>query len=157
MRLKLHILATFRHVIWFLRNANGQTYIGRWNRSTNFQLNVQVWAQYELIWSQISFTVSWELILKSPKYAIPNALLYHYVYGLLQSCTCTLALTITLTLTLTLTLTQNPNLQSINQSCIFRVVQVLVIKSFRDPLEVGNNLPRINDNYRERGLEQKCF
>ena len=30
-------------------------------------------------------------------------------------------------------------LQSINQSCIFRVVQV--IKSLQDPLEVGNSLP----------------
>jgi len=45
--------------------------------------------------------------------------------------------------------------QSINQSCIFRVVQV--IKLLQDPLEVGNNLPGINDNVRERGLEQKCF
>ena len=44
---------------------------------------------------------------------------------------------------------------SINQSCIFRVVQV--IKSLQDPLEVGNNLPGINDNVRERGLEPKCF
>jgi len=44
---------------------------------------------------------------------------------------------------------------SINQSCIFAVVQV--IKSLQDPLEVGNNLPGINDNVRERGLEQKCF
>ena len=39
-----------------------------------------------------------------------------------------------------------------HQSCIFRVVQV--IKSLQDPLEVGNNLPGINDNVRERGLEQ---
>jgi len=45
--------------------------------------------------------------------------------------------------------------QSINQSCIFRVVQV--IKSVQDPLEMGNNLPGINDNVRERGPEQKCF
>jgi len=45
--------------------------------------------------------------------------------------------------------------QSINQSCIFRVVQV--IKSLRDPLEVGNNLPGISYNVREWGLEQKCF
>ena len=44
---------------------------------------------------------------------------------------------------------------SINQSCIFRVVQV--IKSLQDPLEVENNLPGISDNARERGLEQKCF
>ena len=44
---------------------------------------------------------------------------------------------------------------SINQSCILRVVQV--IKSFQDPLEVGNNLPGINDNVSERGVEQKCF
>ena len=36
----------------------------------------------------------------------------------------------------------------------FRVVQI--IKSLQDPLEVGNNLPGINDNVRERGLEQKC-
>jgi len=36
---------------------------------------------------------------------------------------------------------------SINQSYIFRVVQV--IKSLQDPLEVGNNLPGINDNVRE--------
>jgi len=42
-----------------------------------------------------------------------------------------------------------------NQSCIFRVVQV--IKSLQDALGVGNNLPGINDNVRERGLEQKCF
>jgi len=44
---------------------------------------------------------------------------------------------------------------SINQSWIFRVVQI--IKSLQDPLEVGINLPGINDNVRERGLEQKCF
>ena len=50
--------------------------------------------------------------------------------------------------------TQSIN-QSINQSCIFRVVQVM--KSLQDPLEVGNNLPGINDNVRERSLEQKCF
>jgi len=37
--------------------------------------------------------------------------------------------------------------QSINQSCIFRVVQVT--KSLQDPLEVGNNLPGISDNVRE--------
>ena len=37
----------------------------------------------------------------------------------------------------------------------FRVVQV--IKSLQDPLKVGNNLPGVNDNVRERGLEQKCF
>jgi len=36
--------------------------------------------------------------------------------------------------------------QSTNQSCIFRVVQV--IKSLQDPLEVQNNLPGINDNVR---------
>jgi len=47
------------------------------------------------------------------------------------------------------------DVQSINQSCIFRVVQVT--KSFQDPLEVGNNLPGISDNVRERGPEQKCF
>ena len=45
--------------------------------------------------------------------------------------------------------------QSIINSCIFRVVQV--IKSLHDPLKVENNLPGINDNVRERGLEQKCF
>jgi len=39
--------------------------------------------------------------------------------------------------------------------CIFIVVQV--IKSLQDPLEVGNNLAGINDNVRERGMEQKCF
>jgi len=33
---------------------------------------------------------------------------------------------------------------------------VQVIKSLQDPLEVGNNLPGINDNVRERGLERKC-
>ena len=37
--------------------------------------------------------------------------------------------------------------QSINQSCIFRVVQVT--KSPQDPLEVGNNLAGISDNVRE--------
>ena len=31
------------------------------------------------------------------------------------------------------------------------------MKSLQDPLEVGDNLPGINDNVRERGLEQKCF
>ena len=45
--------------------------------------------------------------------------------------------------------------QSVNQSCLFRVVQVT--KSLQDPLEVGNNLPGISDNVRERGLEQKCI
>ena len=40
-------------------------------------------------------------------------------------------------------------LSSINQSCIFRVVRV--IKSLQHPLEVGNNLTRINDNVREQG------
>jgi len=38
---------------------------------------------------------------------------------------------------------------------LFRVVQVT--KSLQDPLEVGNSLPGISDNVRERGLEQKCF
>ena len=38
-------------------------------------------------------------------------------------------------------------LQSVNQSCIFRVVQV--IKSLQGPLEVGNNIPGINDSVRE--------
>ena len=38
-------------------------------------------------------------------------------------------------------------IQSISQSCIFRVVQVT--KSLQDPLEVGNNLPGIGDNVRE--------
>jgi len=37
--------------------------------------------------------------------------------------------------------------QSINQSCIFRVVQVT--KSLQDPLEVGNNLLEISDNVRK--------
>jgi len=37
--------------------------------------------------------------------------------------------------------------QSINQSCIFTVVQVT--KSLQDPVEVGNNLPGISDNVRE--------
>jgi len=37
--------------------------------------------------------------------------------------------------------------QSINQSCIFRVVEVT--KSLQDPLEVGNNLLGISDNVRE--------
>jgi len=36
------------------------------------------------------------------------------------------------------------NVQSINQSCIIRVVQVT--KSLQDPLEVGNNLLEISDN-----------
>ena len=46
------------------------------------------------------------------------------------------------------------DLHSINQSInhVFTVVQV--IKSLQDPLEVGNNLPGINDNVRERGLER---
>jgi len=42
------------------------------------------------------------------------------------------------------------NLVSINQSCIFRVVQV--IKSLHD-----FKIHWINDNVMERGLEQKCF
>ena len=45
--------------------------------------------------------------------------------------------------------------QSVNESCTFRVVQVT--KSLQDSLEVGNSLPGISDNVRERGLEQKCF
>ena len=44
---------------------------------------------------------------------------------------------------------------SINQSISQSMVQV--IKSLRDPLEVGNNLLGINDNVSERGVEQKCF
>ena len=40
--------------------------------------------------------------------------------------------------------------QTISQSRIFRVVQV--IKSLQDPLEVRNNLPGINDNVRESCL-----
>jgi len=36
---------------------------------------------------------------------------------------------------------------SVNQSCIFRVVQVT--KSLQDPLEVGNDLPGVSDNVRE--------
>ena len=43
----------------------------------------------------------------------------------------------------------------IDQSCSFGEVHVLKLLS--DPLEVGNILPGINDNVRERGLEQKCF
>ena len=39
---------------------------------------------------------------------------------------------------------------TINQSCIFRVVQV--IKSLQDPLEVGNNLPWISDNSNSSNL-----
>jgi len=42
----------------------------------------------------------------------------------------------------------------VNQSWSFRVVQV--VKSLQDPLEVGNNLPGIDDNVRERGTERKC-
>jgi len=43
--------------------------------------------------------------------------------------------------------------RSVSQSIMyFRVV--LVIKSLQDPLEVGNNLPGISDNVRERGLER---
>ena len=45
--------------------------------------------------------------------------------------------------------------QSINQSCIFRVVQVT--KSLQDPLKVVNKLSGIIDNVREWGLGQKCF
>jgi len=45
--------------------------------------------------------------------------------------------------------------QTIDQSCIFTAVQVT--KSLQDPLEVGNSLPGISDNVRERGLEQKCL
>ena len=37
----------------------------------------------------------------------------------------------------------------------FRVVQV--IKSLQDPMEVGNNLPGINDNVREQGLFLNVF
>ena len=44
--------------------------------------------------------------------------------------------------------------QSVNQSCIFRVVQV--IKPLQDPLAMGHNLTGIDDNVRERVLEQKC-
>ena len=32
-----------------------------------------------------------------------------------------------------------------------------VTKSLQDPLEVGNDLPGIDGNVRERGLEQQCF
>ena len=46
-------------------------------------------------------------------------------------------------------------LSSINQSCIFRVVRV--IKSLQHPLEVGNNLMRINDNVREQGTHTHPF
>ena len=45
--------------------------------------------------------------------------------------------------------------RSINQSCIFRVVKG--IKSLQDPLEVGNNLPGINDNVRERSLDRNVL
>ena len=38
--------------------------------------------------------------------------------------------------------------QSMNQSCIFRMVQV--IKSLQDPLKVGDNLTDIDENVRER-------
>jgi len=48
-----------------------------------------------------------------------------------------------------MTLTSQSINQSVNQSCIFRVVQVT--KSLQDPLEVGNNLLGIDDNVRERG------
>jgi len=45
--------------------------------------------------------------------------------------------------------------QSINRD-LFGVVQV--IKSLQDPLKAqGNNLPGINENVRERGLEQKML
>ena len=44
----------------------------------------------------------------------------------------------------------------VNQS-INRHRMVQIIKSLQDPPEVGNNLPGIGDNVRERGLEQKCF
>ena len=53
------------------------------------------------------------------------------------------------------TLNPVPLKLTINQSRIFRVVQV--IKSLQDPLEAGNNLPGISDNVRERGLEQETF
>ena len=47
------------------------------------------------------------------------------------------------------------NTLNINQSCIFRVVHV--IKSLQDPLEVGNNLPRINDNVGTRPGTEMFF
>jgi len=34
---------------------------------------------------------------------------------------------------------------------------VQVIKSLQDPLEVGNNLPGISDNVRERAAETEMF
>ena len=42
---------------------------------------------------------------------------------------------------------------SINQSINHAFWHGQVIKSSQDPLEVGNNLPGINDNVTERGLE----
>jgi len=48
---------------------------------------------------------------------------------------------------MSLEIEQRRSYRSINQSCIFRVVQVT--KSLQDPLEVGNNLPGISDNVRE--------
>ena len=50
---------------------------------------------------------------------------------------------------------QTQPINQTNQSCIFRVVQL--IKPLQDPLEVGNNLPGINDNFTERGVQQKCI
>ena len=50
---------------------------------------------------------------------------------------------------------QTQSINQTNQSCISRVVQL--IKPLQDPLEVGNNLPGINDNVRERGVQQKCI
>jgi len=45
--------------------------------------------------------------------------------------------------------------QSVNQSWIFRVIQV--IKSLQDPLKLGSDLTGIDDNIRKRGLEEKRF
>ena len=45
--------------------------------------------------------------------------------------------------------------QTIDQSCISTVVQV--IKSLQDPLEVGNNLPGINDNVRNEAWNRNVF
>ena len=49
---------------------------------------------------------------------------------------------------------QTQSINQTNQSCIFRVVQL--IKSLQDPLEVGNNLPGINDNPIKQTIKQAC-
>ena len=45
--------------------------------------------------------------------------------------------------------------QSINQSCIFRLVQV--IKSLQDQLAVGNNLIGINNNVTDEAWNRNVF